>query len=404
MKLRTWLLSTVICAFLCWNGVPALQGSQSTAPSQEPQQPEQPSQTTQQPSKPPVTQPSQPDVQPPVDQSAPENVTPTATPDASATGPEGDNSTVNPAAFGPADPGNLANGRIGPNYLLGPEDEVEINVFDVPELSKFDAQVGNDGTISVPLIGSVRAAGLTQRQVRAELTEKLGEKYLNNPQVTLFIKSFKSRPVSVVGSVTKPGEYYLTGYRNLVDVIAMAGGLASIGAQAGKYVYVERKEGFQDLPQVDGLVPTAPDKVSIELHKLLYSQDSRLNIEIHPFDVVTVSRAGIVYLVGAFVKPGGYVLENKDSMTAMEGIALAQGIGGNARTSQGMIIHRSLSGTVTSEVPIDVKKLMHGKIPDVTLADNDIFFLPNSTAKSITKGAAGNVVGILTGIAIYRGL
>jgi len=279
-----------------------------------------------------------------------------------------------------------------------------MNVFDVPEMSHFDAQVANDGTISVPLIGSVRAAGLTQRQLREALTEKLGEKYLNDPQVTIFIKSFASRPVSVLGSVAKPGRYYLTGRRNLMDVLAMAGGLASIGAAAGKYVYIERQDGFQDLPQVDGIVQTAPDKVSIELHKLLYSQDSSLNIEIHPFDEVTVSRAGIVYLVGAFNRPGGYVLDNKDSMTALEAVAMAQGIGANARTSQAKIIHRSFAGTITSEVPIDLKKLMRGKIPDVTLADNDIFFVPNSGAKGVAKGTIGNVVGILSGIAIYRGL
>jgi polysaccharide export outer membrane protein len=387
----------MISASLYW-GVPALRAAQAA------QEPQQPSQTTPQPSEPAVTQPSQPDLQEPVDQSALDSATTQVTPGATPTSPDEVNSTSNAETSEGVDAGNLANGRIGPNYLLGPEDVVEINVFDVPELSKFDAQVANDGTVSIPLIGAVRAAGLTQHQLRDELANKLGKKYLNNPQVTLYIKSFMSRPVSVVGSVAKPGQYYLTGRRTLVDVIAMAGGLASIGAQAGKYVYIERKEGFQDLPQVDGLVQTAPDKVSVELHKLLYSQDSGLNLEIRPFDVVTVSRAGIVYLVGAFVRPGGYVLENKDSMTAMEGIALAQGIGGNARTSQGMIIHRSLSGVVNSEIPIDVKKLMHGKIPDVTLADNDIFYLPNSTAKGVTKGAVGNVMGILTGIAIYRGL
>ena len=189
-----------------------------------------------------------------------------------------------------------------------------------------------------------------------------------------------------------------------MDVLALAGGLASIGAAAGKYVYIERKGGFQDLPQVDGLVQTAPDKISIELHKLLYSQDTNLNIEIHPFDEITVSRAGIVYLVGAFNRPGGYVLDNKDSMTALEAVALAQGIGPNARTSQGKIIHRSLSGTVSSESQIDVRKLLHGKIPDVTLADNDIFFVPNSGAKGMAKGTLGNIVGIVSGIAIYRGL
>jgi polysaccharide biosynthesis/export protein len=395
MKFRGLPLSILIGASVLWRvGAPAPLVAQRAASSQETQQPSQPPQ-----------QAPQPAVQEPVNQSAPDNVTGPVTPSVvTPASPGEETSAGNPETSGGADVGSLANGRIGPNYLLGPEDVVEINVFDVPELSKFDAQVGNDGTVSLPLIGPVRAAGLTQGQLRGELAKKLGEKYLNDPQVTVYIKSFMSRPVSVVGSVTKPGQYYLTGRRTLIDVIAMAGGLASIGAQAGKYAYIERKEGFQDLPQVDGLVQTAPDKISVELHKLLYSQDSGLNIEIHPFDVVTVSRAGIVYLVGAFVKPGGYVLENKDSMTAMEGIALAQGIGGNARTSQGMIIHRSLSGAVNSEVPIDVKKLMHGKIPDVTLADNDIFFLPNSTAKGIAKSTTQSVVGIVSGVAIYRGL
>ena len=297
----------------------------------------------------------------------------------------------------------LLNSRIGPNYLIGPEDVVTIDVLDVPDLSKFDAQVANDGTISVPLLGSVKAAGLTQSALRDELEKDWGQKYLNHPQVSLFIKDFKSRPVSVVGSVAKPGMIYLTGRRTLVEVLAMAGGLASVGAAAGKEVYVERPGGFQDLPVVDGLSETAPDKVSIELRKLLYSQDTKLNIEIQPFDIVTVSRAGIVYLAGAFNKPGGYVLDNKDTITALEAVAMAQGLGGNARTSQARIIRRSTSGA-TTESQIDLKKILESKAPDVILADNDILFVPNSNAKAISKTTLSSVVGIVSGLVIYRGL
>jgi polysaccharide biosynthesis/export protein len=297
----------------------------------------------------------------------------------------------------------LLNNRIGPNYLIGPEDVITINVFDVPELSKFDAQVANDGTISVPLLGSVKAAGLTQKQLRDELDKEWGEKYLNHPQVSLYIKDFKSRPVSVVGSVAKPGMIYLTGRRTLVEVLAMAGGLASVGAAAGKQVYVERPGGFQGLPAVDGLTQTASDKVSIELNKLLYSQDTKLDIEIEPFDIVTVSRAGVVYLAGAFTRPGGYVLDNKDSITALEAVAMAQGLGANARTSEAQIIRRSSSGA-TTETTIDLKKILQGKAPDVNLADNDILFVPNSNAKALTKSTLSSVIGIVSGMVIYRGL
>jgi polysaccharide biosynthesis/export protein len=317
-------------------------------------------------------------------------------------GPEAGSETI-PVKAADQTARELLNSRIGPNYLIGPEDVITINVFDVPELSKFDAQVANDGTISVPLLGSVKAAGLTQTQLRDELDKEWGEKYLNHPQVSLYIKDFKSRPVSVVGSVAKPGMIYLTGRRTLVEVLAMAGGLASVGAAAGKEVYVERAGGFENLPTVDGLTQTAPDKVSIELKKLLYSQDTKLNIEIEPFDIVTVSRAGIVYLAGAFTRPGGYVLDNKDSITALEAVAMAQGLGGNARTSQAQIIRRSSSGA-TTETIIDLKKILQGKAPDVSLADNDILFVPNSNAKAITKSTVSSVIGIVSGMVIYRGL
>lgn len=297
----------------------------------------------------------------------------------------------------------LLNTRIGANYVIGPEDVLLVDVFDVPELSKLTVEVGNDGNISVPLLGNVKAAGLTQHQLRDELAEEWGKKYLQDPQVMLTIEKFKSRPVSVVGAVAKPGEYYLTGRRTLVEVLAMAGGPANLGAAAGKEVMVERPEGFQDLPQADGLTQTAPDKVSIEMKKLLYTQDTDLNIEIKPFDIVSVSRAGIVYVVGAVTRPGGYVLEDKDSVSVLEALAMAQGVGPNARSHEARIVKRSATGVQTS-VPIDIKKVLEGKAPDVTLAANDILFVPNSTSKAIGKQGLATTVGILTGLVIYRGL
>ncbi|HEV2379707.1 MAG TPA: polysaccharide biosynthesis/export family protein [Terriglobia bacterium] len=300
---------------------------------------------------------------------------------------------------------NLLNNRIGPNYLIGPEDILSIDVFDVPELSKFDVQVGNDGTITVPLIGAVKAAGLTQAQLRDELAQEWGRKYLNHPQVTLYLKEFKSRPVYVVGSVAKPGVYYMTGRRTLVEVLAMAGGLAGGGAGAGKELFVERASGFEDLPQQDGINQIAPDKVSVQLKKLLYSEDSALNIELKPFDTVSVSRPGIVYLAGAFNRPGGYVLTDKDTITVLEAVAMAGGIGGNARTSEAKIIRRSSESAISgTTIPIDLKKIMRGRSPDLVLAANDIFLVPNSTAKGIAKGTASSVMGIVSGLVIYRGL
>jgi polysaccharide biosynthesis/export protein len=335
-----------------------------------------------------------PNLTKPVDQSVPDNAVAPVDQQANvqATGGQGTDST-----------NVMLNNRIGPNYVIGPEDVLAIDVFDVPELSKLTVEVSNDGNISVPLLGNVKAAGLTQQQLRDELAEQWGEKYLQHPQVMLTIQEFKSRPVSVVGAVAKPGEYYLTGRRSLVEVLAMAGGPANLGASAGKEVMVERPEGFQDLPPVDGLTQTAPDKVSIELKKLLYSQDTDLNIEVKPFDIVSVSRAGVVYVVGAVNRPGGYLLDNKDSVSVLEAVAMAQGIGLNAKAHEARIVRRSTNGSQTA-VPIDLKKVLAGKAPDVSLAANDILFVPNSTAKAVGKQSIASAIGIVSGLVVYRGL
>lgn len=327
----------------------------------------------------------------PVNQSAPDNTVAPIAPEVAAPGQTQEFTNL------------LLNNRIGPNYVIGPEDVLMVDVFDVPELSKLIVEVGNDGNISVPLLGNVKAAGLTQHQLRDELTELWGKKYLQNPQVMVTIQEFKSRPVSVVGAVAKPGEYYLTGRRTLVEVLAMAGGPANLGASAGKEVMVERPEGFEDVPQVDGLKQTAPDKVSIELKKLLYSQNTDLNIEIKPFDIISVSRAGVVYVVGAVNRPGGFLLDNKDSVSLLEAVAMAQGVGANAKVRDARIIRRSSTGAQTS-VPIDLKKVLAGKAPDVTLAANDILFVPNSTSKAVGKQTLATTIGMLTGLVIYRGL
>jgi polysaccharide export outer membrane protein len=386
----------------------ALQEPATQSSSPADQGPAQTPATGQNPNQPNVQPGVQPNVQtvpeaaPPVDQAAPPS---DVSQPADLAAPDNTVAPVSQQAGAPAAETKslLLNTRIGPNYLIGPEDVLSIDVFDVPELSKLKVEVGNDGNVAVPLLGNVRAAGLTQHQLRDELAEEWGKKYLQDPQVTVTIDDFKSRPVSVVGAVAKPGEYFLTGRRTLVEVLAMAGGPASLGAAAGKEVMVERPGGFADLPQVDGLRQTAPDKVSIEMKKLLYSQDTDLNIEIDPFDIVSVSRAGVIYVVGAVTRPGGYLLDSKDTVSVLEAIAMAQGVGANAKTRDVRIIKRSDAG-VQKEIPIDLKKMMQGKAPDITLAANDILFVPNSAAKAIGKQSIATTIGMITGLVVYRGL
>jgi polysaccharide export outer membrane protein len=114
-------------------------------------------------------------------------------------------------------PGNTA-------YKIGPQDVLDISVFKVPELSK-SVQVADSGTINLPLVGEVPAAGLTAQEVERNLTKKLGAKYLQSPQVTVFVKEYNSQRVTIEGAVKKPGVYPVRGKTSLLQFIAMAEGL-----------------------------------------------------------------------------------------------------------------------------------------------------------------------------------
>lgn len=110
-------------------------------------------------------------------------------------------------------------------YKIGAQDVLDIEVFKVPELSK-TVQVAGTGTVNLPLLGEVPAAGITRRDFERRLTAMLGEKYLQNPQVTVSVKEYNSQKITVEGAVKKPGVYALQGSMSLLQVIAMAQGLA----------------------------------------------------------------------------------------------------------------------------------------------------------------------------------
>lgn len=116
-----------------------------------------------------------------------------------------------------ATPGNTA-------YKIGPQDVIEVSVFKVPELSK-SVQVADTGTVNLPLVGEIPAAGKTAQEVERDLTKQLGAKYLQNPQVTVYVKEYNSQRVTIEGAVKKPGVYPVRGKNSLLQFIAMAEGL-----------------------------------------------------------------------------------------------------------------------------------------------------------------------------------
>jgi polysaccharide export outer membrane protein len=289
---------------------------------------------------------------------------------------------------------------LGANYTLGPEDVINIEVFNLPELAK-TVRIANDGKVSLPLIGRVQAAGLTTEQFRQALAEKWGENYLQDPQVTVFVSEFKAKPVSIIGAVEKPGLYPLTGQRTLIEMLSMAGGFGKRpSSPAGRTVLVTRKGGFGNLPPVDGMHVRGPDQIEVDLNRLLYTKNEALNIEIKPLDIISVSKADVVYVTGAVKRPGGFVLEDRPTMTVLQAIAMAEGLTQTSAKRSARILRTNPDGSKT-DLPINLADVLKGKAPDATLAANDILFVPDSKKKMVSQRATDAAIYTLSGWLIW---
>lgn len=307
--------------------------------------------------------------------------------------------TQNPAALAqarstaPAAPERVA------DYVLGPEDQIVVHAFQVPEVPPGPIQVGGDGYIDLPMAGRVKVSGLTVSAVEQELSTRFAN-YVRDPQVTVLIADYRSQPVSVVGAVSNPGVVQLKGRKNLVEVIALAGGLR---ADAGNIATITR-----ELPQGHVPLPDATDDSTgrfsighVKLHDVMEAQTPKDNILIKSNDVIMIPKAPLLYVVGEVQRPGGYVLSDRDSMTVLQAVALAGGLTPKASPKRARILHQDTTLSARTEVPTNVKKILSGEAPDVVLHRDDVLFVPSSAAKSAGTVAMQTALN-MAGIAVWR--
>ena len=286
------------------------------------------------------------------------------------------------------------------DYVLGAGDQIRIQVIDMEEISDKPIQIDPDGGIDLPLVGRVQAAGLTLQALKIQLSQKLS-KYISDPRITLTLTENMSRPVSVIGEVNAPGVHQLRGPSTLIEVISQAGG---VKPDAGSRIVITRQSqwGPLSLPgtrrDVSGNYTTA----TLSLEDLLSAKTPAENIMIQPNDVISVPKGDIVYVVGDVHRSGGFPLQSHGSISLLQAVSLAEGLGPNASASHARIL-RPVPGNEgkPQEIPVDVKQIFAGKSADVPLYANDILFIPNSAAKTGARRAAEAILQVAMGVAIY---
>lgn len=285
------------------------------------------------------------------------------------------------------------------DYQIGSGDLLRIEVFDVPDLSR-EVRVSESGYISLPLLPvRVRAGGLTAFQLEEKLAELLQVNGLvRNPQVTVFVKEQRSQPITVIGAVRNPLVYQAIRQTTLLEVLSQAGGIAD---DAGSVVIVTRPAASED--GADPQAQTQAQTMVIKLRDLLESGDPRYNIPLQGGDVVSVPRAGIVYVVGAVEQPGGFVLQSdSEEMTVLKAVALARGLLSTARPDDAVVLRKDPANGQKQEIEVNLKKVMARQAEDIRLYPNDILFVPDSTGKKALRRLGEVGLAITSGLVILR--
>ena len=334
--------------------------------------------------------------------------------------------------------------RLTPHdYIIGNGDLLEIEIFDVKELSR-EVRVSQTGSIGIPLVPvRLHVAGLTEVQAEQKISEVLEANGLvSHAEVSITVKERKSKPITVVGAVGHSMVYQADRPVSLLEVLAEAGGVAT---DAGDTVIVNRT--VQDVPSdssgppaigpedpapasasagslgagpahesasTASAVPTAStsspapvdpphlnNTITINLNELMESGDATNNIILQAGDIVTVPHSGIVYVLGAVLRPGGFVLANdRGQMTTLKVLALAGGLGPTAKSEHAVIVRKSAQGQ--HEVAVDLRKVMKRESEDVQLQPSDILYVPNSAGRQAMLRALEFGIALGSGVALYR--
>ncbi len=286
-------------------------------------------------------------------------------------------------------------------YLLGPGDQLGIHVLDLDEVSDKPVRIDPSGTVDLPLIGRITAAGLTLDQFRDALTKRLS-KYIESPQIAINVLEYHSQPVSILGAVNNPGVHQLTGPKRLLDVVSLAGGFRQ---DAGSKLTITRQLHWGTLPLPNARTDSSGQfsVAEVSVGSLTAAKNPVENIFVKPNDTVSVPKAELVYVMGQVKKAGGFELTSRDSISLLKALALAEGLDHDASPKKARIMRASaLQTSNVNEVPVDLQRILEGKAPDVQLHADDVLFIPSNLAQSATRRAAEAALQIATGVVIYR--
>jgi polysaccharide biosynthesis/export protein len=267
------------------------------------------------------------------------------------------------------------------SLLISAGDTLHISVLEMPEMDQH-VRVTDAGEVPLQGVGDIRVADMSPSQAATAIHDRfVSAHYLNHPQVSVVVEQYATQNVTIIGEVRAPGAYPISTPRQILDVIALGGGLSPV---ADRSIVIER-HGDQSHPIHYNLANDAEQAI-------------KQQVLVNPGDTVVVPKAGIIYVLGDVTRPGGYTMSNNASQLSMlEALSMA---GGAERTAK--LGHTRLLRKVDhSDTQISLGDIQKGKKPDFPMAPGDILYVPFSYAKNLLINSSGGITGAASAAAIY---
>ena len=273
---------------------------------------------------------------------------------------------------------DLAKLRLAPGFLI------QVQILDGPDFSG-SYRVDEAGNLTLPYAGAIRLAGKTMTEAQAAIAERLiSAELFRKPQVQVTVLEYTTPMVTILGEVNTPGKFPLLAEHKFVDVISLAGGLTP---SASNQIEIERK-----------------DESGVQVIKLDYGRGSSPatveSVIVRPGDVIHVPRAGIVYVLGAVNRPGGYLMQEDGKLNAPQALAMAWGTAKEAYMHGIHILRRDEKGNMM-RIPVEIPSTMKAKREPEMLRAGDVLYVPPSKFKTVLMDST-SMLNAMGSAAIYK--
>ena len=283
-----------------------------------------------------------------------------------------------------------------PAHKIHPNDLVGVSVYGEPELTR-TVRVGADGTIRLPMLrDKIKADGLMPEELEQAIVASLKtQEILVDPFVTVTVAEYNNSrlPISVAGAVRTPTTFQPVEKITLLEAITRAGGLAP---DAGSEILVTGPTS----PAAPGTPATNAVTLvrRIQVKSLIETADPAANVALEGGEEIRVPEVGKIYVVGNVKVPGAFPVQDPSGTSILKVLALTQGLAPYA-TNEAYIYRREAGTTSKNEIPVDLKKIMDRKSPDVPLMANDVLYVPDAHKRRATVSVFEKVA-LLGGIAL----